>query len=142
MTLEALLAIALTCPTLPPSMAPIMAGIALHESAGNPNAVHQNTNGTVDIGLAQVNSSNFGWLGLTAQTALDPCTNLAAGARVLFARYNGNPPDAIKAVYAARVMAQLSHLPPTVLAESTPAAEPPVVYIRPAHAGRNLVYAN
>lgn len=108
MTLEAVLAIALTCPTLPPSLAPIMAGIAMHESGGDPNAVHYNPhNLTTDYGLAQVNTVNLGWTNLT--NPFDPCANLTAGAKVLFAKYNGNPPDSIKAIYAAGVMTRLAH---------------------------------
>lgn len=141
MTLEAALAIALTCQTLPASLAPIMVGIAQQESGLDPAIVHRNPNGTVDVGLAQVNSSNFGWLGLTMQTAMDPCTNLAAGARVLFARYNGSPPDSVKAVYAAGVMTRLAHAPTPSPQESPPTPEPPpVIYVRPAHVNRNLVY--
>ncbi len=40
-----------------------------------------------DAGLMQINSSNFAALGLNASTVFDPCTNLAAGARVLSANY-------------------------------------------------------
>lgn len=36
-----------------------------------------------DAGLAQISSANFTWLELTLEQAFDPCTNLAAGARVL-----------------------------------------------------------
>ena len=69
-----------------------------------------NANGTVDAGLSQVNSSNFAWLGLTLQTAMDPCRNLAAGARVLLAKYNGNPPDVGKIAYASAVAASIRTL--------------------------------
>lgn len=37
----------------------------------------------VDLGVAQINSRNLSWLGLTVETAFDPCRNLAASARVL-----------------------------------------------------------
>jgi len=37
----------------------------------------------VDLGLAQINSRNLAWLGLTVEAAFDPCRNLAASARVL-----------------------------------------------------------
>jgi hypothetical protein len=100
------MAIAIQC--LGSTLAPIMVGIAQHESGLDPAAIHHNANGTVDVGIAQINTSNFRWLGLTMQTALDPCQNLAAGARVLFARYNGSPPDAVKAAYAASVTARIS----------------------------------
>lgn len=42
---------------------------------------------SVDLGLAQINSKNLGWLGLSVAAAFDPCRNLAAGARVLQAGY-------------------------------------------------------
>jgi type IV secretion system protein VirB1 len=38
---------------------------------------------SVDLGLMQVNSGNLRALGLTVAEILDPCTNLAAGARIL-----------------------------------------------------------
>lgn len=38
---------------------------------------------SVDVGLAQINSRNFAHLGLTIETAFDPCTNLRASAQVL-----------------------------------------------------------
>lgn len=37
----------------------------------------------VDLGLAQINSGNLHWLGLSIEDAFDPCRNLAAGAAVL-----------------------------------------------------------
>lgn len=43
---------------------------------------------SVDLGLAQINSKNLGWLGLSVEAAFDPCRNLAAAARVLEAGYN------------------------------------------------------
>jgi hypothetical protein len=106
------LGIALKC--LPSALAPIAAGVALHE---NPKldlqAVNHNTNGTSDYGLAQINSANFVWLSKSMQTPVnertifDPCINLQASMRVLFAKYNGNPPNVVKAAYAADVMAQI-----------------------------------
>jgi hypothetical protein len=141
LTPAAAMALALQC--VPPPAATIMVAIAEHESGLDPDAIHRNANGTVDVGLAQVNSANFVWLGLTLQTALDPCRNLAAGARVLLARYNGNPADAAKAAYAADVTARIRDLGD---APSAPPLSPPdstVIYAKPAkHAGRNLVYGN
>lgn len=116
------------------------------ESKLDPLVIHHNTNGTTDYGLMQINSANFVLLGIrSTEEALDPCRNIKAAADLYqtLSRYNsGNATTSIG--YAARVMAQLSHLPPAVPQEFTPlpAANPPVVYIRPAHAGRNLVYAN
>lgn len=43
---------------------------------------------SVDLGLAQINSRNLAWLGLTVEGAFDPCRNLAAAARVLQAGYS------------------------------------------------------
>jgi hypothetical protein len=111
-TSAAAMALALQC--VPPSLAPIAAGIALQE---NPKldlqAVNHNVNGTFDYGLAQINSANFAWLSqsmrtpVNERTIFDPCINLQAAMRVLFARYNGNPTDAVKAAYAAGVMAKI-----------------------------------
>jgi type IV secretion system protein VirB1 len=42
---------------------------------------------SVDLGLAQVNSRNLGWTGLSIASAFDPCANLAAAARVLEPAY-------------------------------------------------------
>lgn len=121
MTAQALLALISVNHCVPPSVAPIMVGIAQHESGLDPDAIHRNANGTLDVGIAQVNSSNFGWLGLTMATALDPCTNLAAGAKVLFARYNGSPPDGVKAAYAEGVTNRVRALDS---ADASPPAPP------------------
>jgi type IV secretion system protein VirB1 len=43
---------------------------------------------SVDLGLGQINSRNMRWLGLTWATVFDPCTNVAALARVLTTNYN------------------------------------------------------
>src|SRR3569623_1095991 len=37
---------------------------------------------SVDLGLAQINSRNLAWLGLSVEDAFAPCANLAASARV------------------------------------------------------------
>lgn len=84
LTVPAVMALIALHGCVPPALAPVMVGIAQHESGLDPLAVRRNPNGTVDVGIAQVNSSNFGWLGLTAQTALDPCRNMAAALKVLF----------------------------------------------------------
>nr|WP_314121552.1 lytic transglycosylase domain-containing protein [uncultured Brevundimonas sp.] len=41
----------------------------------------------IDLGLAQINSDNLEWLGLSVEQAFDPCRNLAAAATVLRAGY-------------------------------------------------------
>ena len=43
---------------------------------------------SVDLGLGQINSRNMRWLGLTWETVFDPCTNVAALARILTTNYN------------------------------------------------------
>jgi type IV secretion system protein VirB1 len=47
---------------------------------------------SVDLGLGQINSRNMRWLGLTWETVFDPCTNVAALARVLITNYNAAKP--------------------------------------------------
>ena len=74
----------------------------------------------VSSGLSQVNDVNLGWTGLSPQTALDPCANFRAGAKVLFAKYNGNPPDAVKAAYAQRVISAIPAPEPAALPAPTP----------------------
>ncbi len=132
LTLTAAMAIANAC--VGPSLAPIMVGIAQHESGLDPAARHLNPNGTWDLGIAQVNTSNLRWTGLTVETAMDPCRNLAAGAKVLFAKYNGNPPDVVKATYAQRVIAAIGSLPEP--ASPAPAPDP---FSRPTATGRDLL---
>ncbi len=46
------------------------------------------------LGLAQISSRNFSRLGLTDRTALDACTNLQAGAKVLSECFAGTPSGA------------------------------------------------
>lgn len=41
----------------------------------------------IDVGLGQISSGNFGWLGLSLSQLFEPCANLAASARVLSACY-------------------------------------------------------
>jgi type IV secretion system protein VirB1 len=41
----------------------------------------------IDLGLAQINSANLGWLGLSLPDAFEPCANLRAAAVVLTACY-------------------------------------------------------
>lgn len=41
----------------------------------------------VDMGLAQVDSENLGWLGLSVQQVFDPCVNLQAAQHILVGAY-------------------------------------------------------
>jgi soluble lytic murein transglycosylase-like protein len=61
--------------------------IAKHESNFNPRAVNRNNDGSLDIGMMQINTS---WLdelskfGITAkENLLDPCVNIFVGAWIL-----------------------------------------------------------
>jgi len=38
---------------------------------------------SIDLGLAQINSKNLSWLGLSLPEVFEPCTNLRAAARIL-----------------------------------------------------------
>ncbi|WP_312573103.1 lytic transglycosylase domain-containing protein, partial [Brevundimonas sp.] len=41
----------------------------------------------IDLGLAQINSANLGWLNLSVEAAFNPCRNLEAAATVLLGGY-------------------------------------------------------
>ena len=64
----------------------LLQAIAQGESNFNPVAVNQNTNGSYDYGLMQINSS---WepalrrMGIAWESLADPCTNVMVGAWVL-----------------------------------------------------------
>ena len=92
-----------------PSVDPMtMAYIVAHESSnrqfavnvnyGGPQLARQPTNHAealsaivdleregynYDLGMAQINSANFEWLGVSAEDLLDPCRNLKASERVI-----------------------------------------------------------
>jgi type IV secretion system protein VirB1 len=94
-----------------PAVDPVtMAAVVKQESGGQPWVVNNNTTKksmvfaskaaavtaavtavgrgeSVDMGLAQINSKNLPALGLTVEQVFDPCTNIAAGARILAAGY-------------------------------------------------------
>jgi soluble lytic murein transglycosylase-like protein len=74
----------------------LLVAIAQQESAMNPKAVNRNRDGSVDVGLMQINSL---WLpalarhGISAEALWDPCTNIDVGAWILssnFRRYGIN----------------------------------------------------
>nr|WP_294846440.1 lytic transglycosylase domain-containing protein [uncultured Sphingomonas sp.] len=167
-TAAAILALASQCA---PSVAPeTMLAIVLTESSGEPFAL--NVNGgrqphpqnnaqeaaatarryvaagySVDLGLGQINSRNMRWLGLTWETVFDPCTNVAASARVLTTNYHSvragrDPQTALRVAlsmyntgsqtrgfrngYVARVVGNASVTGPgTVYASAMPAAAVP-----------------
>lgn len=94
-----------------PAVDPVtMAALVKQESGGQPWVVNNNTTRksvtfdskaeavnaalaavgrgeSVDMGLAQINSKNLPTLGLTVDQVFDPCTNIAAGARLLTTGY-------------------------------------------------------
>ena len=57
--------------------------IAKGESSLNPAARNHNRNGTVDVGLMQINSCWADQLGSTWEHLDDPCTNVMTGAWIL-----------------------------------------------------------
>lgn len=108
--MDGLLALLLTCaPMVHPETS---MRLVKHESGGHPYAVninglyrlsHQPQNKvaaiivtkqllqmgvSVDVGLAQINSRNFRMLGLTVESAFEPCTNVQAMQTVLLSSYN------------------------------------------------------
>ncbi len=120
LTVQAVMALALQCAPSTPhpeQLAHVLTGIALQESRLDPAATHTNHNGSVDYGLLQVNSTHIGYpIGyrghvVTAQSLLDPCESLAAGANVLLSAlsaYNtGSPIKGIENGYAMRAIAAI-----------------------------------
>ncbi|OXI48711.1 transglycosylase SLT domain-containing protein [Burkholderia aenigmatica] len=104
----------------------LMRGIAQVESGMNPNALNTNTNGTVDIGLMQINST---WLptlareGITRESLFDACTNAYVGAWILsqnirqlgpnwnaIGAYNAASPDK-RLAYARKVYDAIRTMP-------------------------------
>lgn len=62
----------------------LLESIAGVESGFNPGAVNRNTDGSIDMGLMQINSSWIPSLGLDpGRLFSDPCYNVTAGARIL-----------------------------------------------------------
>ncbi len=150
-----------------PAVAPIIVGVAQHESGLHETAIHDNVSGqsyfpetkaqaiaiarsliatghpSLDLGIAQVNTANFAWTGLTIERAFDACRSFAAGSLVLFARYNGNPSDAGKAAYASAVSERIRDLddaPAGKAAGDNPAPPPPppASLHDPLHQGSDL----
>ncbi|MBR8061960.1 transglycosylase SLT domain-containing protein [Burkholderia ambifaria] len=104
----------------------LLRGIAQVESGMNPNAINTNTNGTVDIGLMQINST---WLptlareGITRESLFDACTNAYVGAWILsqnirqlganwtaIGAYNAASPDK-RLAYARKVYDAIRTMP-------------------------------
>jgi type IV secretion system protein VirB1 len=115
-----------------PQVAPAtLLAIARTESAFDPLAVHDNTTGqsyapadtaeaitiarrlfdaghNYDAGLMQINDRNYRLLGVTLESAFDPCTSMGATAALLvsFSLYNtGSTSRGFRNGYVARVVA-------------------------------------
>jgi type IV secretion system protein VirB1 len=95
-----------------PRVAPVtLAAIVQQESGGRPWTIHDNADHhhyvltdeasaialakqlisqrhDIDMGLAQINSRNLGWLGLPVDKIFDPCTNLHASQQILMSTWN------------------------------------------------------
>jgi type IV secretion system protein VirB1 len=100
---------------------------------------------SADLGLAQINSRNLAWLGLSLEDAFDPCRNLAAAAKVLVASYSadraGEPQVALRAAlsryntgdaaqglrngYVAKVAAAAEHIVPALKTSAETAEDRP-----------------
>ena len=139
LTVPAAIALALSC-NIPRPVVPVIVGIARHESGLDTAAINRDANGTIDAGLAQVNSSNWGWLGIhSLQEALDPCTNLRGGVRVLLARYNGNGSDVSKMIYAASVLAAIPQASgPASVRSASPIPSNP--FTKPSRTDREIAF--
>ena len=61
----------------------LLKAIAKAESNLDPTATNHNSNGTVDVGLMQINSIWADHLGATWDHLFDPCTNAMVGAWIL-----------------------------------------------------------
>ncbi|WP_422576453.1 lytic transglycosylase domain-containing protein [Phenylobacterium sp.] len=62
---------------------------------------------SVDLGLAQINSRNLSWLGLSLRDVFEPCANLRAAARILKAGYARS--DAVRVGEQAAIQTALSY---------------------------------
>ena len=92
---------------------------------------------SLDLGIMQINNSNLNWVGLTVETAFDPCENIRAGATVLtaFSRYNtGSPTRGFRNGYVQRVVAKTHplDLEPVRQAESPERGPNPAAMPEPA----------
>jgi len=170
-----------------PHVAPTtLASIARVESGYNLYAVHNNATGqsltatgveagvatarewlargdSIDVGLMQINSKNFGWLGIGVEQAFDPCISLAAAAQILsdgfagghtedekqaalrtaLSRYNtGSPERGFQNGYVDKVVAAAKQVVPAIRVDATdtvPDRQPPTsVLPQPARASASM----
>ena len=98
----------------------------------------------IDLGLAQINSKNLSWLGLSLREVFEPCTNLGAASRILqdgygrsdagrvgeqaalktaLSYYNtGDPIRGISNGYVGKVTAAAARIVPAIGGASLPSA--------------------
>jgi soluble lytic murein transglycosylase-like protein len=112
----------------------VLRAIAQQESAMNSQAIHHNQDGSVDMGLMQINSR---WLpslsrhGIERHMLWDPCTNVDVGAWILAANfrrygvnwnglgaYNAGAPQ-LRIRYAQKIVARLRSHKPVACVPST-----------------------
>ena len=146
LTAAAVLALAASCQhTFAPKT---ILAVAQGESATltaelDPRVIHVNKDGTADYGLMQINSANFKWLGLTPQSALDPCRSIAAAETVLktMSGYNtGSPTRGLG--YALAVTKRERGSQPNFIPATSPAARQDEVDIedRPAVTDGDVIF--
>lgn len=83
----------------------VLSAILVHESRGKPQTIVRNTNGSIDVGLAGINSIHFPELaktGVTPADLLDECVSAYVGAWKLSKKINkyGNTWRAIGAYHS------------------------------------------
>ncbi len=89
---------------IPPDLA---LAVVAHESGGNWQAENDDSNGTVDAGLMQINSANWATYGLAANP-FSPTANVRAGVSILanaLAANGGNVPAALETYNAGSAAA-------------------------------------
>lgn len=125
LTTATVIVLASTCqPTVPAGVSFDLlvrraAAHAIVESNLTQNSIHRNTNGTIDVGIMQVNSVNWSRLGLTPDRLFDLHANICAGMQVIAenydverrvsCRYNTGKPDCASD-YPDRIAAAMAHL--------------------------------
>lgn len=143
MLLSAVFVAQLAAQCAPQIASETLLAVAKTESAFDPLAIHDNTDKrsyepqdtaeaisiarrlfdarhSFDAGLMQINSRNFAILGVTLESAFDPCKSLNAAATLLsaFSRYNtGSPSRGYKNGYVRRVMTAAAE-------QNSPGAQP------------------
>ncbi len=107
----AALALAATCGAGEPPIAPeVLAGIWLGESGLRPHIISApNKNGTRDWGGGQINEATLAEVGLTRETALDPCKNMAGSARYyrIISGYHTGPHGTFDPAYVKARLADI-----------------------------------